>query len=349
MSGTDPADTPRQAIARAEAAAKAGRYEQALAEYASAIDLAGSRPEAAPASADAWLGSAIARLRLGGWREAHADAGESRRVAASIRDERRLALAENLLGAIAFESGNWHEAALRYGVAREHAGTIEDEPLLLEIENNDGVLWAAAGDRKQAEESFRRALARFDELERHPCGARVLNNLGLILTEDGRLDEADALYDRALLECKRRSDLELGATVMVNRARLALAKNDVIRAHALAATAEAFCERMEKGPLGADVACLMGAVARTLCNWADAEANLRRALEESADGRAPLAEAEAWAELGELYSAQDLPERTAEAWRQAAQRYRALGAHGDAERIVTKAESLGALFHEANA
>lgn len=329
----------RQAIAAAEAIARTGSWNEALDAYAAAIAQAGDGVASAPARADACRGAAVVRMKLGSWREAIADAVESRRIADLADDDRRIALAENLLGAIAFESGDWHEAGRRYGAAREHAGSAGDEPLLLEIENNDGVLWAAIGDRPRAEESFRWALSRFEELERHPCGARVMNNLGMVLAAEGRFDEAGALYERALVECKRRSDVALGTTVMVNRARLALAQNDVLKAHALVTTAEVFCHRLPDNPLNADIACLMGAVARTLHNWSRAETSLRRALEQSSGGRAPLAEAESWAELGELFSAQDQSGEAADAWRTAARCYRHLGAVADAERVEAAAES----------
>jgi tetratricopeptide (TPR) repeat protein len=328
-------ETPRQAIARAEAAVKAGMWEEALAEFAAAVRIGEIQPGHG-ASADAWRGAAMVHMRLGRWKEAARDAAESRRLASEVQDERRLALAENLLGAIAFEGGNWYEAGLRYGVAREYAGTIEDEPLLVEIENNDGVLWAALGDRRRAEESFRWALARFEELERNPCGAKVLNNLGMVLVAEGRLEEADALYERALAESKRRLDLGLGATVMVNRARLALLKNDVIRAHTLTETANIFCERLGGGPLVADIACVAGAVARTLKNWSEAEATLGQARALSGGGKAPQTEAEVWMEFGELYAAQDRNEEALTAWSRARDCYRALGAVVEAQRAEAK-------------
>ena len=326
-------ETAREAIARAEAAVQMERWRDALEAYREAGRIADRSGEGAAARADALRGSAIVRMRLGEWQEAVRDVAESRLIARRIGDERRLALAENARGAIEFERGSWEEAARRYAAARSHAASIEDVPLLMEIENNEGALWAARGDGVRAEEYFRRALRRFEELERHPCGARVLNNLGMVLAADGRFDEAEQAYERALEECKRRADLVLATTIMINRARLALAREEPIRAHMLATTAQAFAERLDNGPMAADAACLLGAVARSERRWAEADWHLGLALARSAEGRAPLAEAEVWLERGQLYEDQGQLERAIEALRQARRCYLGLGSEAEADRL----------------
>jgi tetratricopeptide (TPR) repeat protein len=326
-------ETAREAIARAESAVQMERWREALEAYAQAGRLADGNGDGAAARADALRGAAIVRMRLGAWTEAIRDVAESRLIAGRIGDERRLALAENARGAIEFERGNWGEAARRYAASRSHAAAVDDIPLLMEVENNEGALWAARGDTVRAEEHFRRALKRFEELERHPCGSRVLNNLGMVLTADGRLDEAEEAYERALGECKRRSDLLLATTVMINRARLALTREEPLRAHMLATTAQAFAERLDHGPLAADAACLLGAVARSERRWSEADWHLAVALARSADGKAPLAEAEVWQEFGRLHEDQENFDRAIDAWRQARRCYLGLGSEAEADRL----------------
>ena len=333
MSDDNWGESAREAIARAESAVQMERWRDALAAYREAGQLADRNGEGAAARADALRGAAIVRMRLGEWHEAIRDVAESRLISGRTGDERRLALAENARGAIEFERGNWGEAARRYAASRSHAASIEDVPLLMEIENNEGALWAARGDTVRAEEHFRRALKRFQELERHPCGARVLNNLGMVLAAAGRLDEAEDAYERALNECKRRSDLLLATTVMINRARLAIAREEPIRAHMLATTAQAFAERLDHGPLAADAACLLGAVARSERRWTEAEWHLAVALTRSAEGRAPLAEAEVWQETGRLHEDQQSFDRAIDALRQARRCYLGLGSEAEAERL----------------
>ena len=340
MSETISRETAREAIARAESAAHRERWQEALEAYREAAELAEHGEQGAPALADALRGSAIVRMRVGAWQEAVRDIAESRLIAQRIGDERRLALAQNVRGAIEFERGNWEEASRRYAVARRHAATVGDIPLLMEIENNEGALWAARGDRACAEEHFRRALKCFEELERHPCGARVLNNLGMILTSAGRYDEAEQAYIRALAECKRCADLMLATTVMINRARLALAKDEPISAHVLATTAQAFAERLENGPLVADTACLLGALARSQRQWTEAGWHLAVALARSADGRAPLTEAEAWLERGQLHEEMGQIEDAIEALRQARRCYLGLGSDPEAERLEQRIADL---------
>ncbi len=333
-------ESAREAIARAESAVQMERWRAALEAYAHAGRIAERSGEGAAARADALRGAAIVRMRLGEWHEAIRDVAESRLIARRTGDERRLALAENARGAIEFERGNWGEAARRYAASRTHAASIEDVPLLMEIENNEGALWAARGDTVRAEEYFRRALKRFQELERHPCGARVLNNLGMVLAADGRLDEAEEAYERSLEECKRRSDLVLATTVMINRARLALAREEPIRAHTLATTAKAFAERLDNGPLAADAACLLGAVARSERRWSEAEWHLAAALAMSAEGRAPLAEAEAWQERGRLHEDQEEIGKAMDAFHQSRRCYLALGSEAEADRLETRIADL---------
>jgi len=336
MSEASWGETAREAIARAESAVQMERWHEALGAYAHAGRIADRSGEGAAARADALRGAAIVRMRLGEWHEAIRDVAETRLIAGRTGDQRRLALADNARGAIEFERGNWGEAARRYSEARSHAASIEDVPLLMEIENNEGALWAARGDTVRAEQYFRRALKRFEELERHPCGSRVLNNLGMVLVAGGRLDEAEEAYERALEECKRRADLVLATTVMINRARLALAKEEPIRAHMLATTAQAFAERLDHGPMAADAACLLGAVARSEGRWTEAEWHLAIALARSADGRAPLTEAEVWVERGQLHEDQGDFDKASDALRQARRCYLALGSEAEADRLETR-------------
>jgi tetratricopeptide (TPR) repeat protein len=333
-------ETAREAIARAESAVQQERWQDALEAFRAATELAERAEEGGAARADALRGSAIVRMRLGAWQEAVRDIAESRLIAQRIGDERRLALAQNVRGAIEFERGSWEEAARRYAVARMHAGSVRDIPLIMEIENNEGALWAARGDRGRAEEHFRRALKRFEELERQPSAARVLNNLGMILTSAGRYDEAERAYTRALAECKRRADLVLATMVMINRARLALARDEPIRAHTLAMTAQAFAERLENGPLVAEAACLLGAVARSQRRWTEALWHLTVALARSAGGRAPLTEAEAWLERGQLHEEMGQIKDAIEALRQARRCYLGLGSDPEAERLEVRIADL---------
>ena len=333
-------ETARQVIARAEAAARSERWTDALDAYEHATRMARTAKDGAAVEADALRGAAVVRINRGDWQEALRDLAESRLIAERVGDIERLALAENARGALEFERGNWEEAERRYRSARERAGAIEDVSLLMEIENNEGALWAARGDRERAEAYFRRALRRFEELEKHPCGARALNNLGMVLAETDRSQEADAVYARALEECKRTGDLSMAATVMVNRGRLALSVTEPIRAHTVAATAAEIAERLGNGPLVCDAICLQGAVARTQGRWGEAREYLSDALDRSSDGKAPMAEAEAWQELAELEIEMGRTGRAIRALRQARRCHLALGSTAQAEGLEQRLESL---------
>lgn len=332
--------TPRQAIAWAEAVSRTDEWNKALEAYDEVVRATRSRPEDAAACADALRGAAVIRIRIGDWQEAARDLAESRLLAERMDDDRRVAQAENARGVLEFERGAWDESARHYSRARARAGAVEDVSLLMRIENNEGALWSARGDRDAAERHYRRALKHFDESDQDPCGARTLNNLGMLLTERGEIEEPEGLFERALENCKRRGDLALAATVMINRARLALSADDPIRAHALATTAATFAERLGDGPTGADAACLLGAVARSQDRRAEAGRYLTDALRRSAHGRAPLAEAETWEELGRLRLDEGRADEAAEALRQARRCWLALGAEREAERLESEVGTL---------
>lgn len=333
-------ETARQAIARAEAAAQAEQWPNALVAYGEALERAGEGPEAVRVCADARRGRAIVQFGLADWNAAESDAEESRRLAAGLGDEKRLGRAENILAAVAFERGDWSAARQHYAAARRHAETAADPALAAQIENNEGTLLAARGDPWQAEACFRRALEQFRKLERHPCEARALNNLGMVLVAQGRLPEAAVAYERALGECKRRGDSLLAVKVMINRARLALVRDNPLQAHATAMTAWTFARRLGDGPVAAGSMCLLGEVARALNDRVGATRYLKRALRHSAGGKAPLVEAETWVQIGCLYRDQEQPERAANAWRHARHLYLTLGAAKEAERMRDRIDAL---------
>lgn len=317
----------RDLLDRGAAAIDQRSFDEAVDAFRGAAAAAGSDPNEQALSADAWLEAAAVHVRLGDWVQAAKDIARSRDIAHALGDAARIAAAENLGGVAEFERGNWHEASRRFASAREYAGVADDPGLLIEIESNDGRLWSELGDVDRAAESFRWVVSRFETFDASGAGPRLLCNIGIALSSVGRHADADALFERALGECKQRHDLHTGSQIMLHRVRLALEAEDVILAHSLATRVSAFCEWLSDPQLKAETALLLGSIEGRMQNWEAAEASLRDALSCSVDGQAPRCEAEAWAELGEIYTLQGRPEDALEAWTAARSCYRSLGAH----------------------
>ncbi|MDX1622799.1 MAG: tetratricopeptide repeat protein [Gemmatimonadota bacterium] len=200
----------------------------------------------------------------------------------------------------------------------------------MEIENDEGAPWDVRGE----------------EGSRDPCGARALTDLGMIYAGEGRNEAAEAAYGRALEECKRLGDMHQAATVMINFGKLALSMDEPLRAHALASTAATFARRLDHGPICADALLLMGSIARSAGRWREAERHLDRTLEMSRDGKIPLAEAEAWREIGEMRAERGRDREAIEAFRQARRCYLVLEAEGEAGRLEDRIREHRTRFRE---
>jgi tetratricopeptide (TPR) repeat protein len=333
-------ESARQAIARAEAAAREDRTDEALAGYAEAASLPLDDAAGLAVRADALRGAGIVHQSRAAWSEAERSFLLSRQVAIELDDDVRVGRAENCLGAVAFESGDWPAAERHYAEARHAAEAAGDLELLAQLENNVGTVLAARGERVKAEAAFRRAIERFEKLEKHPCVARVLTNLGLVLVQQGRLPQAATAYERALAECKRHGDAMFATKILINQSRMFLARKDGIQAHAAAMKAWAFARRLEDGPVAAGALCLLGEVALAFRDHVGAIYYLRRALNLAAREKAPLVEAETWVQIGNLYYEQGKLTRAIDTWRFARLCYRRLGADPEDARLEARIDSV---------
>jgi tetratricopeptide (TPR) repeat protein len=329
----------RQAIARAQAAALEERLDEALGWYAEAAKHTVGHPAGLAVRADALRGASIVHQSRAEWFAAERALEASREAAIELGDEARIGRACNCFGAVAFERGEWSAAERHHAEARRAAETADDKELLAQIENNRGTLLAARREHAQAEETFRRALAWFEDLNQHPCVARVLNNLGLVLARQDRHPQAAIAYDRALADCRGRGDALFATKILINQARLSLARQDGIQAHASAVKAWSYARRLKDGPIAADALCLLGEVALGFRDFVGAIYYLRRALNLTAENKAPLVEAETWVQIGNLYREQGKLDRAIDTWQFARLCYRRLGAYLEAERVAERIDA----------
>ncbi len=339
VGGSQPFMLVQMAMAKAEALTRAQRWADALDAYRKAIRLAGEDGLGLATKADAHRGAGIVQMRCSNWDGAESELLESQSFASRLKDDRRLALVKNVRAAVAFERGDWQDAQRLYEAARGNADASGSTRLLAQIDNNEGALWSALGHQKRAEACFRHALELFEELDNHPCGARTLNNLGIALVAQGRLWEADNVYDRAMRECKRQGDRTLAAEVMLNRADLAYTRGNDHQAQSLADRARAFAEHLENVIVQASALRILGGVARIAGDLVLAEQRIKKAIQLSKGGTAPLSEAEAWAELGLLFMDRHDTEQAEHAWQRAQSIYRDLGNTTEADRLDQQIDS----------
>jgi tetratricopeptide (TPR) repeat protein len=339
MDGSQPFMFVQMAMTKAEALTRAERWKAALDAYAEVIRLAGDDGLGLAARTDAHRGAGIVQMRCSSWDRAESELLESQALASKLKDDRRLALVKNVRAAVAFERGDWPDAHELYAAARKHANASGSTRLLAQIDNNEGALWSGLGHQKRAEACFRRALELFDELDNHPCGVRTLNNLGIALVAQGRLWEADNVYDRAMRECRHQGDRSLAAEIMLNRADLAYTRGNDHQAQSLADRARALAERSENAVVQASALRILGGVTRMAGDLELAKQKIEAAIRLSEGGTAPLSEAEAWAELGQLFIDRYDTERAEQAWRRAQAIYRHLGNTIEAGRLDERISS----------
>jgi tetratricopeptide (TPR) repeat protein len=278
---------------RGHQAAKAGRWSEArrLFRRAAVETTPLLRDRARATDARRWC--SIAGMRLGDWTGASADATASLRCARRLADIQREGKSFNVAGAVEFERGNWGTALDLFGRARLLAQAAGDRGLVARIDNNEGALWAARGDSSRARRLYASALVGFQANGEDDAAARVMNNLGLSMMEAGAAEDARVLFDEATRTARRTGETDLLLTILINSARAAAERRDLDRARTAAAEARVLADRIEGEPVIADLACALAAIALVEHRWPQVEEWTRQALEASADGKNPLAAADA--------------------------------------------------------
>jgi tetratricopeptide (TPR) repeat protein len=134
---------------------------------------------------------------------------------------------------------------------------------------------------------------------------------------------------------------------MLNRADLAYTRGNDHQAQSLADRARAFAERLENVVVQASALRILGGVARVAGDLELAKQRIETAIQLSERGTAPLSEAEAWAELGQLFIDRYDTERAEHAWRRAQAIYRHLGNTIEADRLDQRINSTKQLAEAA--
>lgn len=320
-------------LGRGHEAADAGRWSDArrLFRKAAVETTPLLRDRARAADAHRWC--SIAGMRLGDWTTAAADARTSLRNAKRLADVCREAKSLNVAGAIEFERGDWRAALEHFSNARLLARSAGDRRIEARIDNNEGALWAARGVPARARRLYASALAGFRANQETAPAARVMNNLGLSMLEDSLPAEAAEWFERATKTARETGDKDLLLTVLINAARAAAESGELAHARVCAAEARLLAERTDAEPALVDLACALAAIAHIERRWPQAEKWIVIAFEASAEGKNPLAAADALELRARVRIDQGRVDEAAGDFERARAAYESLGAGGAVARL----------------
>jgi putative nucleotidyltransferase with HDIG domain len=279
---------------------RAGRLEEAAQHYATAVDGATESGERAV------LAEALRRLA-----DVHRRRGEtvlamelcrrSRDVARSAGSEVLAAEATNLLAVFDLEAGELAAArvtfleALRLGEASAE--------LRGRIEQNLGILANIRGDLSSALAHYERALQAFEAAGDERGCALAYNNLGMVSADRELWDAADAHYRECLRVTEAIGDVHLRGIALINRTEVFLARREYAAARRDAELAMGIFDQLGAMRHKSDAYKIVGIVYRETGQPALAEARLRAAVALAVSAGSLLEEAEASRELALLYKA----------------------------------------------
>lgn len=288
-----------EALQSARLAEEAGRVDEALSIYQSAL----ARCQAAGGEPASVLLRKIGLIHYfrGDFEIALNLFESARRIADEMHLNGHAAAALNNAGLVRQAMGHLDTAMQLYTNARALAEPAGDELLVAMIDQNMATIANIRGESVAALQLFHAALDRCRALGDHVRCTRILNNIGIVYVDLESWDLAEAAFEDAL---KTAADPEGIATVNLNRAELytKLERFDDARAccdHAF----EIFGRLETKAGLG-DTYKAYGVLYRESGKLHLAEAHLGLVTELAQQAENPLLEAEANAELALVRLAQ---------------------------------------------
>lgn len=241
--------------------------------------------------------------------------------------------AENLLGAVAFETGQVGEAERYFGTALELAHGLDDSLMTARASNNLASVAHLTGRPELALSLYRTALLSYQRLGDRRGMAETTHNLGIAFRQLQQWTEAERAAEQAVRHADQLADAALRGLALVGLAELhlelkawPLAEREIERAAALAAEGD--------DPIGVVEAARLRALLEF--GRGNADAALRNALvarEEARNLGSALLEAEC-ATVAARAARQLGREEEAERWRgEAVAGLTRLGAEGLLERF----------------
>ncbi|MBI4541250.1 MAG: tetratricopeptide repeat protein [Gemmatimonadetes bacterium] len=290
-------------IESAQAAERAGSWNEALARYEAALSRLPAEGEAARrAELLRWIGR-VYRQR-GDMEQAASAYASSLAVAEAHGLSDQIAAGLNVLAVVEQLRGSPQAAEEMYLRARALAEEAGDERLAAMVEQNLGMLQNIRGNPEGALLHYQAALACYRRLGDDLSAAWALNNMGMAYVDRGNWRAAELCLDQALELAERVQDADTLGTIELNRAELYLNWRNLERAREACERAFEIFARAESKAKLAETYRFYSVLYREMGKPQLAEAHLAVVLElaRSCDDR--LLEAEAQNERALLYAAE---------------------------------------------
>src|SRR6058998_3443777 len=222
-------------------------------------------------------------------------------VARQAGDDLLAAEALNTLGGLHLSAGAPDEARRAFLEALELGGSSRE--LRARVEQNLGILANIQGELHEAIARYERSLDAYRDCgDEHGC-ALAYHNLGMVSADRGRLSAADCYFRESRALAERVGDAYLRGLCLVNHAEVDVMRQQFENARQRAEEALALFDQLGARSAKADAYRVIGMVYRETGRAVLAESRLRSAIELAVAADAVLGEAEASRELALLYQA----------------------------------------------
>jgi putative nucleotidyltransferase with HDIG domain len=287
-------------LASARAHERCGNMEAAIAAYESAIEEAELTRERSVLS-ESLRRLAVIQHHQNAEALARKLCHRSYRVALDDGHFILAAEALNVLAGIDFERGDITEAREIYKRALALGGTNLE--LRARIEQNLGILSNIQGDLQEALEHYESSLDASRSIgDEHGC-ALAYHNLGMISADQQLWDDADRYFTSSIEIARRNGDVRLQGLCLLNHCEVHLARQHYELAKQSAEGALAIFDRLDARLDKSDAYKVLGIVYRETGRLALAESRLLASIELAIDTGSVLSQAEATRELARLYQA----------------------------------------------
>jgi putative nucleotidyltransferase with HDIG domain len=298
--GAASAGAAARLMEEARAHERAGRVQQAVAAYTSAIEGATAEGNGRV------LAESLRRLGVVRVQRQEMDEGlrlmqRSHAVACELGADVLASEALNVIAGVHMLAGRWGEARDTFRRARGLAATAA--AVRARIDQNLGIIANIHGEFELALAHYTESLRAFELAEDVHGRATAYNNLGMISADRERWDDADRYFRLSLELADQLGDARLRGLGLLNHTEVFIARQQYEAARGSAEGALRIFEQLGFRDQKSGAYKFLGVVYRDTGKLALAEARLRRAIELAVEAGSTLHEAEASRELALVYQA----------------------------------------------
>jgi len=295
-----PPGAAAQLLADGRAHERAGRMPQALAAFRAAVDAAEAE-DSGPVLAEALRRLGVAHVLRQQLEEGVALMRRSYGVAHRLEEDVLAAEALNGIAGAYIMMGRWSDARDTFRRARGLAAA--EASVRARIDQNLGIIANIHGEFELALAHYAESLRAFEMAGDVQGRALAYNNLGMISADRGRWEDADRYFRLSLELADQLGDARLRGLGLLNHTEVFIARQQYEAARGSAEGALRIFEQLGFRDQKSGAYKFLGVVYRETGRLALAEARLRRAVELAVEAGSTLHEAEASRELALVYQA----------------------------------------------